>query len=270
MEERVLLAGCERPSQAQVRFSTPLVQSYAAPSPLEQISDPINHFDLWTQDEETRIAKLEARLEMSTSNALHNRTRRVSHETYSGHKRPEPPSMPPLPTTMQALESVTEEPSSSSPPRRASQPANICLVRASGSPSQIPPPPNRTRTSSDPPCDTVLEVDGHLITSAPQALPSTLDTSTPTFNPPEGLCLQRAEPISLFNSNNIFSATHGAQRPRASSVSASSGSSVATIVHSSASTEPPNHSPRNPHGLTMSQRVAALQLGFRSSLQQGL
>ena len=246
MEERfervvsVMLPSLPAPPPAaprrRVAFAAPEVISVAGPSALETIVEPIHTSELWAQDEEIRISKLEARLENMNASGLQRRTRRVSQEQYSGHKRTEQHAVEDEPpATIRALApggACGSSSSSSAPPTLrgvpTGVPSNLCLMRSSLGGGSAP---------------------GALFAGV-SPLPSPTFGSGPAAVPAAAqhapLCLQRATTFS------------GAGRaPTADGSMGAQGLAAGQAAH-------PKPSARNPHGLTMSQRVAALQMGFRS------
>jgi len=265
----------------KVGFHAPMVTSRTGPSPLELMSG-IDPYELWLQEDEARIAKLEARLEAAAGggSSLH-RSRRVSHETYS--KRPEPVhhggSCRRLP-----LSSVQEGPGSSSssdagdtPARPQGLPPGICLMSAGNTLGQSAP--QRLSISGGSPQEDYGGNPSPVASASSNPLGSTHHASTPCLQ--HGASFSSAastpQPYQPFRPRSASMYTPhtaggpGVGRNHSDPVHEPIGgpgvarSYTAPAEESQRAVRPSN---RNPHGLTMSQRVAALQVGFRNSLAE--
>ena len=238
----------------KVAFVSPLIASYGPPSPLEGIVGPLDLCALWTQEEEARIAKLEVKLEASSSaGSSLVRSRRTSYETYSGRKQSEPPRSFCMPAA--AMEPIHEG-SACLPP------SNLCLVRSGC--NAAPLQSQRFACSG---CSSHDDKSSSSSSSGSSSSPFSADPSTGAIAvTAAGLSLQRATftPARDMSTASAASVQHQPSRPRSASLD-SFGHGSARIEPvmgaTSAGAPQPRSSPRNPHGLTMSQRVAALQIG---------
>ena len=223
-------------------FMSPLIASYGPPSPLEGIEGPLDLCALWTQEEEARIAKLEVKLETSSAaGSSLVRSRRTSYETYSGRKHSEPPRSFCMPAAT-AMEPIHEG-SACLPP------SNLCLVRSGC--NAAPLQSQRIACSG---CSSHEDMSS-----------SSSSSSSAIGVTGAGLSLQRATftPARDMTTTSAASVQHQ-PRPRSASLDSfgHGSSSIEPVMGATSAGAPrPRSSPRNPHGLTMSQRVAALQIG---------
>ena len=223
----------------RVAFTAPTVASSTGPSPLDTVDfDPLQ---LWFQEEEVRIAKLESRVEATAYSGLQKRSRRVSVEQYGG-RRPAAEGEPPA--TIQAVGACGSPTLRHTyPPLGAggsSIPPNLCLMRASMGGLEGSSGSSNCSSPTSPPPTAATAAAAAAATGAATA-------GGGGAGPPSGICLQRA---ATFNTSAPEPLPVASVLPhRASSAAAAPGA------------RPSN---RNPSGLTMSQRVAALQLGFRA------
>ena len=246
-------------------FVSPLIASYGPPSPLEGIEGPLDLCALWTQEEEARIAKLEVKLETSSAaGSSLVRSRRTSYETYSGRKHSEPPRSFCMPAAT-AMEPIHEG-SACLPP------SNLCLVRSGC--NAAPLQSQRIACSGCSSHEDMSSSSSSSSSARSSSASSSSSSSSPFFADPStgaigvtgaGLSLQRATftPARDMTTTSAASVQHQ-PRPRSASLDSfgHGSSSIEPVMGATSAGAPrPRSSPRNPHGLTMSQRVAALQIG---------
>ena len=291
-----------------VTFSTPLVTSFAAPSPLEGLTD-LEPSELWLPENEVKLAKREARAEgLRTANAMCLGPFRP--RSYSGNKRYEHPigqqfsggSARTLPTAaaMEASAMQARVRRSSAPP--------LSLVRAgdmgSASVSTWNQPPSTFAGSgiqhSAPDAAVVTAASAASTAAATDASTCALAASSSELDshvlPPQApVCLHasstassnalatqgRADALDCYClPQPVPAAPHptgvpslclqrgSLSQPTVGASDQASGTLCPPAVHAvtAAGAGSRRHScanPRNPHGLTMSQRVAALQFSLK-------
>jgi hypothetical protein len=281
-----------RGRKAAVSWPTQVVASEVS-SKLDGNSVRAFHADLWFSADDFKLARLEMQRDrLLAPDAPH--VRPFSSRPHVGHKRPSteggehiagapsnakrgatsPPSLSIAGLCLESGMCVGPTVSSTVSHRRYSRFSNeetssaaaFCRYRASTStaPSWLPgaaesasaaatsaPDPLRDAT------DALLSASASGSDAAPTA--SAQPGVAPTQQPPSptaSLCLQRASIAGPLSSSHL-----------GPSVASSSylGPSVPSSCPHSASAQPASQAPartaRNPHGLTMSQRVAALQIG---------
>ena len=230
------------PIKKAVAWTSPL-ESHSVPSVIAgtTLNDAAEAAELWFTPSEIEAARHEARMDgTSVRSGRHKRT-------YSGHKRPSREDFGVLSTFPQEVRRVLPAAALPSSPPQSSNPEpgapGLCLHRglcfgnvSAASATRlavgaVPP------TAGAPPSSSVAAASGPCI---------------PPTGAAAGLCLHRACSSSAGVSPAFTSSA--SMRPRSASARGSTSSS-------SSSSGQPKEKNRNPHGLTMSQRVAALQLG---------
>ena len=186
--------------------------------------------ELWVQAEEIDAARLQARVDrvnLSQRMLGLNLSHGGAPRTYAGHKRPQPHSARELTVRLPRPSPFASEGASSptSPPA-----GGLCLARG------MPPAGG---------------CGGCSYASAPQSPRTTYSVMGLPAAPPApangGLCLQRA--------------ATSIGRPYGHDQIARMRARSATLAAAGVAAQPQKRVARNPHGLSMSQRVAALQIG---------
>ena len=217
--------------------------------------------ELWVSSDEIAMARCQARLERI---ALPQRMTSITPRTYAGHKRP---SHDELPASAQLQAAASETATQRYVAARGSTSdgiggrSGLCLNRAvlssvsSGIGSAVSPPHSPFSGSASP-----VASMGAGPSIAPASLPCSHPACGQTSASAAGLCLQRA--------GSVRGVPHGFGVPVLSHAASAPLVPPHPRRRSSANPQTGRRHAASQHGLSMSQRVAALQIGSPATYVQ--